>query len=72
MSAPPSSGSSSGSSGSSNEERDSPLMGNLILWIAFLGVVVASIFTVLLPEILDDDPEDGAVTPASVEAPASE
>ena len=60
------------SSGSSNEERDSPLVGNLILWIAFLGVVVASIFTVLLPEILDDDPEDGAVTPASVEAPPSE
>lgn len=57
----------------SNEERDSPLVGNLVLWIAFLGVVVASIFTVLLPEILDDDPEDGAVTPASAsEAPARE
>ena len=66
------SSSGSSSSGSSNEERDSPLVGNLILWIAFLGVVVASIFTVLLPEILDDDPEDGAVTPASVEAPPSE
>jgi len=54
----------------SNEERDSPLAGNLVLWIVFLGVVVASIFTVLLPEILDDDPEDGAVTPASAPADA--
>ncbi len=58
----------------SHEERDSPLVGNFVLWIAFLGVVVASIFTVLLPEILDDDPDDGAVTPASApaEAPPSE
>jgi hypothetical protein len=58
----------------SHEERDSPLVGNLVLWIAFLGVVVASIFTVLLPEILDDDPEDGAVAPTSApsEAPPSE
>ncbi|MCB9614999.1 MAG: hypothetical protein H6722_21390 [Sandaracinus sp.] len=52
------------------EERDSPLVGNLILWIAFLGVVVASIFTVLLPEILDDDPEDGAVTTEPASDPA--
>ena len=57
----------------SHEERDSPLVGNLVLWIVFLAVVVASIFTVLLPEILDDDPEDGAVAPASAtEAPPSE
>lgn len=52
------------------EERDSPLVGNLILWIAFLGVVVASIFTVLLPEVLDDDPEDGAVTTEPASDPA--
>lgn len=54
---------------SPSEERDSPLVGNLVLWIAFLGVVVASIFTVLLPEILDDDPEDSSVA-APVNAPA--
>jgi hypothetical protein len=51
---------------SSSEERQSPLVGNLILWIAFLGLVIASIFTVLLPELLDDDPEDSSVaTPAN-------
>ncbi len=39
---------------SSSEERQSPLVGNLILWIAFLGLV------------LDDDPEDSSVaTPAN-------
>lgn len=58
---------------SPSEERDSPLVGNLILWIAFLGVVVASIFTVLLPELLDDDPEDSSVaTPASAPTDAPE
>lgn len=49
--------------------HESPLVPNLILWFGFLLVVVASIFTVLLPEILDDDPEDSAA-PAS--APASD
>ncbi|MBX3251167.1 MAG: hypothetical protein KF901_28580 [Myxococcales bacterium] len=50
--------------------HESPLVPNLVLWFGFLLVVVASIFTVLLPEILDDDPEDSAVEVTSAPADA--
>jgi len=49
-------------------ERESPLVGNLVLWVGFVVLVVISVFTVLLPELLDDDPE----RTTAEEAPAAE
>jgi hypothetical protein len=49
------------------EERISPLRRQLPLWIGFALVVVAAVFTVLLPELAPPAPEaDAAVDTAPV------
>lgn len=40
------------------EERSSPLFSQLVLWILFAVLVAISIFTVLIPAISSDEPED--------------
>lgn len=48
------------------EQRTSPLRSQLVLWIGFALIAVASVFTVLVPELSDaGDAEDG-------EAPSGE
>ena len=46
------------SSYSVEEPRRSPLVVSLVLWTAFALLVVAGVFSVLVPEILDDSNED--------------
>lgn len=43
----------------STGRRKSPLLPNAILWIGFVLLVVAAVFTVVLPE-LEDDPAGDA------------
>lgn len=53
------------------EPRTSPLVSQIVLWIAFALIVVASIFTVVLPELTDEAGEDdGSAENASDTAPA--
>jgi hypothetical protein len=47
------------------EPRSSPLVSQLALWIVFAAIAVASIFTVLIPELRDDTSEEAeAAAPA--------
>jgi hypothetical protein len=43
-----------------NETRASITVRNAVLWSGFLVLFVASIFTVMLPELTDDGAEDEA------------
>lgn len=43
-----------------NEERTSPLAGQVALLVAFAVILVASIFTVLVPELANDGEESDA------------
>ena len=58
----------------SKEDRRSPLTSQLVLLLGFALVLVASVFTVLLPELRSDEGEDEATEPAeeSSEEPAGE
>ncbi len=54
------------------EPRVSPLLSQIILWVCFALIVVASVFTVVVPELTDqsDEDESGESAPAE-EAPAT-
>jgi len=40
------------------EPRSSPLVSQIALWIVFAAIAVASVFTVLIPELRDDTSEE--------------
>ncbi len=40
------------------EERSSPLIPQLVLWIAFALLVVASVLTVLVPALTSEGPDE--------------
>jgi hypothetical protein len=40
------------------EDRSSPLFSQLVLWILFAVLAVASIFTVLLPALTSEEPSE--------------
>jgi hypothetical protein len=50
-----------------DEPRTSPLLSQVLLWVAFAMLVVASVLTVLVPELVDDTDEDEAASPATVD-----
>ncbi len=39
-------------------ERNSPLLGNALLWLGFLVVLVVGVVTVFVPELSDDSTEE--------------
>jgi hypothetical protein len=43
-----------------DEPRSSPLVSQIALWIVFAAIAVASVFTVLIPELRDDAGEEAA------------
>lgn len=45
-----------------DEPRTSPLVPHLIVWIAFLAIAIASVFTVLIPELSSTGEEDESST----------
>jgi len=53
------------------EERTSPLFGQVALLVAFAAIVLASVFTVLVPELRDEG-DEGDEAPAQDEADAQE
>lgn len=55
-----------------SEPRTSPLFSQIVLWIAFALVVVASIFTVVVPELTDESEDEGSAQNASDPAPADD
>ncbi len=42
------------------EARTSPVLPQVLLLIAFLAVAAVGVFTVILPELMADEPEAGA------------
>ncbi len=54
------------------DRRKSPLLPNAVLWIGFLILLVAAVFTVVLPELEDDpDREEAETTEAAETEPAA-
>lgn len=43
-----------------SEARTSPVLPQVLLLIAFLAVAAVGVFTVILPELTADEPEDDA------------
>lgn len=53
------------------EPRTSPLFSQITLWVVFALIVVASIFTVVVPELSDQsDDEESAPAQATPATPA--
>jgi hypothetical protein len=52
-----------------DEPRRSPLLAQIILIVLFALLVVASVFTVIVPELLDDSNEDEPTRPAPAAQP---
>ena len=47
------------------EPRSSPLVSQIALWIVFAAIAVASVFTVLIPELRDDTSEEPSAQAAA-------
>jgi hypothetical protein len=54
------------------EERSSPLVGQVALLVAFAAIVLAGVFTVLVPELRDDTGEGEAAEESAEPTGATE
>lgn len=50
-----------------SEPRSSPLVSQIALWVVFAAIAVASVFTVLIPELRDDTAEEAPPAAAPAE-----
>ncbi|MEM9074374.1 MAG: hypothetical protein AAGE52_38120 [Myxococcota bacterium] len=55
-----------------SEGTNAPVWRSITLWIAFAILVVVSVFTVLLPELRDDDADEEAATTEQAEENSEE